>query len=345
MPDVTVQLLGAFDVRVAGRAVPTEAWQHRRALELVELLALSPQHRLHREQVIELLWPTLSPEAGAANLRKAAHYARRALGMEDAVVLGGEHVSLWPGLEVEVDSERFEREAEAALEVGDPDTCATVVALYGGELLLDARYEEWAEEPRQRLRALYLRLLRRAALWDRLVAEEPTDENATRTLMRLEADAGNRSAALEYYDRLRLALRKLDLQPAPETDDLRREIALAQQTEHRSFSHPDETRVFPNGGLEILRMGEGYVGRLVLQPGWRWANDVKPIAKTASCEAPHFQYHVSGRLAIRMDDGTEFVAGPGDITSLPGGHDAWVLGDEPVVMVDWFGVSQFAKQR
>jgi hypothetical protein len=116
-----------------------------------------------------------------------------------------------------------------------------------------------------------------------------------------------------------------------------------QQTEHKSFDSPDETREFPNGRAEILRIGSAEIGRLVLGPGWRWSNDIKPIANTASCEAPHFQYHVQGRLAIRMDDGTEFVAGPGDITSLPSGHDAWVVGDEPVIAVDWFGASNYAK--
>jgi hypothetical protein len=113
-------------------------------------------------------------------------------------------------------------------------------------------------------------------------------------------------------------------------------------TEHRSFETPDDTRAFPNGRAEILKIGDSEIGRLVFQPGWRWSNDVKPIAGTASCEAPHFQYHVSGRLAIRMDDGTELVAGPGDVTSLPSGHDAWVVGDEPVVVVDWFGASTYA---
>ena len=115
------------------------------------------------------------------------------------------------------------------------------------------------------------------------------------------------------------------------------------KTEHRSFATPDETREFPNGRIELVNAGGGQVGRLILQPGWRWSNDVKPVAQTASCEAPHFQYHVSGRLAILMDDGTEFIAGPGDVTALPSGHDAWVLGDEPVVVVDFYGAGNYAK--
>jgi hypothetical protein len=114
-------------------------------------------------------------------------------------------------------------------------------------------------------------------------------------------------------------------------------------TEHKSFQAPDETRAFPHGSAEILNIGGGQVGRLVFQPGWRWSTDVKPIAKTGSCEAPHLQYHVSGKLGIRMDDGTELIAGPGDITSLPSGHDAWVVGDEPAVVVDWYGASRYAK--
>jgi hypothetical protein len=115
------------------------------------------------------------------------------------------------------------------------------------------------------------------------------------------------------------------------------------ETEHKGFGSPDETREFPNGQAEILLIGGAEIGRLTFQPGWRWSNDVKPIAGTDSCQAPHFQYHVSGRLGIRMDDGTEMVAGPGDITSLPSGHDAWVVGDEPVVVVDWYGASNYAK--
>lgn len=114
-------------------------------------------------------------------------------------------------------------------------------------------------------------------------------------------------------------------------------------SEHRSFGSPDEVRTFPHGRAEILNIGESEIGRLVFEPGWRWSQDVKPLAGTASCEAPHFQYHLSGRLCIRMDDGTEYIAEAGDVTSLPSGHDAWVLGDEAVVVVDWYGASNYAK--
>jgi hypothetical protein len=116
-----------------------------------------------------------------------------------------------------------------------------------------------------------------------------------------------------------------------------------QRTEHRSFDTPDERRDFPRGHADIVRVGDSEIGRLVLEPGWRWSNDVKPIAGTESCEAPHMQFHVSGRLAVRMDDGTELIAGPGDVTSLPSGHDAWVVGDEPVITIDWYGASAYAK--
>jgi hypothetical protein len=116
-----------------------------------------------------------------------------------------------------------------------------------------------------------------------------------------------------------------------------------QRTEHRSYTEPDEVRDFPHGKAEILKVGGAEIGRLVLEPGWRWSNDVKPIAGTELCEAPHMQYHVSGRVHVLMADGTEFEAGPGDVTSLPEGHDAWVVGDEPAVVVDWYGASNSAR--
>ena len=113
---------------------------------------------------------------------------------------------------------------------------------------------------------------------------------------------------------------------------------------HKGFDQPDEVREFPNGRAEILNVGDGgTVGRFVFQPGWRWSEDVKPVAGTHSCEVQHFQYQVSGRLCIRMDDGTEFISGPGDVLSIPSGHDGWVVGDEPAVVIEFHGASAYGK--
>ena len=119
---------------------------------------------------------------------------------------------------------------------------------------------------------------------------------------------------------------------------------MSGQAEQKSFGTPDETRTFSHGTLDLLKVGGGEIGRLTLQPGWRWSDHVKPIAGTDLCEAPHFQYHVSGTIRIRMADGTEFDAKAGDLTVLPAGHDAWVIGDEDVVAVDWQGALHYGEK-
>ena len=116
------------------------------------------------------------------------------------------------------------------------------------------------------------------------------------------------------------------------------------KAERTDLNKPDEVRTFNNGKLELVNMSGGTIGRLTLNPGWKWSNDVKPIAGTELCEAPHFQYQVSGRAHIVMEDGTEMETGPGEVTYLPSGHDAWVVGNEPVVLIDWHGASNYAKQ-
>ena len=111
----------------------------------------------------------------------------------------------------------------------------------------------------------------------------------------------------------------------------------------KHFDKPDEVREFPNGRVELVTIGGATVGRAIFEPGWRWATSVQPLVKTRSCEAPHFQYHVSGVLMVKMDDGTELECMPGDVSSLPSGHDAWVVGDEPAVVIDFQGMVDYAK--
>jgi hypothetical protein len=115
------------------------------------------------------------------------------------------------------------------------------------------------------------------------------------------------------------------------------------KAEIKSFGKPDEVREFPKGRLELVQIGGVTVGRAIFEPGWRWSTSVKPIAKTESCQAPHFQYQVSGVLRVRMDDGTEYESRAGDVTRIPSGHDGWVVGDEPVVAIDFQGMADYAK--
>jgi hypothetical protein len=115
-----------------------------------------------------------------------------------------------------------------------------------------------------------------------------------------------------------------------------------QQMEKKTLSAPDERRTFDKGQVELATLGGVTFGRATLAPGWKWSTCVKPIAKTESCQAPHLQYHVAGRLFVRMDDGSEMEFGPGDVSLLPPGHDAWVMGNEPVVIIDITGMGTYA---
>jgi hypothetical protein len=122
-----------------------------------------------------------------------------------------------------------------------------------------------------------------------------------------------------------------------------KEVGIMKRMEAKSFSVPDEVRKFDKGKVELVNIGGATIGRAVFEPGWRWSTSVKPIVNTKSCEAPHFQYHVSGTIKVLMDDGTEKEFKAGDVSLLPSGHDAWVVGNEPVVVVDFQGMADYAK--
>jgi len=116
-----------------------------------------------------------------------------------------------------------------------------------------------------------------------------------------------------------------------------------ERSERKSLGKPEEVREFPRGKIELVTLGGATVGRATFLPGWRWSTSLKPIAKTASCEAPHFQLHLSGTLMVKTDDGKEFECQAGDVSAFTAGHDAWVVGSEPVVVVDFQGLRDYAK--
>ncbi len=113
-----------------------------------------------------------------------------------------------------------------------------------------------------------------------------------------------------------------------------------------SLDSPEEVRPFEGGSgqLNLVNLQDGPVGRAIFQPGWKWSEHVKPIAKTDSCQAAHTCYFLAGRMHVVMDDGEELEYGPGDFAVMPAGHDAWIVGDEACVVIDWQGFADYAKR-
>jgi DNA-binding SARP family transcriptional activator len=217
-----IRLLGGFQVEVDGRPVPADAWRHRRGADLVKLLALSSAHSAHRGQVMELLWPNLDRESGAANFRKAIHFARRALGGPQSIAAEHEMLTLWPQGDLVIDVERFEAAAKEALTTGmRPEAAAEQCA---GELLPADRYAEWTEPRREHVRFLCLELWRAAGRWERVLEIDHSDEEAHRALMQRHLAAGNRQAAIRQFQRLREVLR-VDLGVGPDAET----VALFEQ--------------------------------------------------------------------------------------------------------------------
>jgi DNA-binding SARP family transcriptional activator len=216
-----ITLLGGFEVAVEGRRIPPADWRRRHAAALVKVLALAPGRVLHREQVIDSLWPDLSPGAALPRLHKAAHYARRTLRQPRSLVLSGETVALVPDADVDIDAVRFERLAAAA---HDARTAGAAADCYRGDLLPHDRYEAWTDEPRERLRLLYLRMLHQARRWNDIVSADPTDEGAQLELVRGLAGAGDTRSALRQLVKLQRELHELGTWPSAKAVLLRDEL-------------------------------------------------------------------------------------------------------------------------
>jgi DNA-binding SARP family transcriptional activator/pimeloyl-ACP methyl ester carboxylesterase len=232
-----INVLGSFSVVLDGRGVDPSHWRRRSAASLVKALALAPDRRLHREQVIEMLWPEVALPDAAPRLHKAVHFARRALGA-DALDWMGETLSLFPTREVEVDVVRFESAARAALHSGDGVDEA--LELFTGELLPDDRYESWTEVRRNSVSHLHRQLMRVGDRWLQLLAADPTDEQAHVALMRAHVERGDRAAALSQYEQLTAVLaEEIGVEPGDEAAAVR-EAALAlppQRAQDVRFCH------------------------------------------------------------------------------------------------------------
>ena len=223
--DITV--LGGFRVAVDGTPTSDHGWSRRSAAALVKILALAPGHRLHREKVMDLLWPDESPGRTAPRLHKAAHFARRAAGRDDAVVLRDDVVWLFPHDEVTVDAVRFEQLARAAVASGDPTLAGEALGGYGGELLPADIYEEWTINRRELLHLRRLDLLRLVGDWRELTELDPTDEDGHVRLMHSHIANGDGAAAIRQYEHLeRVLSRELGSEPGEAARQARLEASL-----------------------------------------------------------------------------------------------------------------------
>jgi DNA-binding SARP family transcriptional activator len=235
---VTIRLLGGFEVSVNGTVTPERGWRRRPAAALVKILALAPGHRLHREHVIDMLWPDEPPADAAPKLHKAAHYARRAAGCHDAVVLRNDIVQLFPTAELSVDALMFDELSRRAINSRDPDIARSAIHHYPGELLPDDRYEEWAGERRELLRLRHLNLLRLTGQWLLVSELDPSDEEAHLELMRDHLANGDPGAALQHYKRLERVLdRDLGVTPGRAARELRGHIDTSAVAPHTT---PDD---------------------------------------------------------------------------------------------------------
>jgi DNA-binding SARP family transcriptional activator len=229
---LAITLLGGFRLQRDGRTFPA-TWRTRKARQLLALLALAPDQRLHREQVFDLLWPDREPDAARNNFYFALHVARQVLdegGGPTMLPLRGQLLALEPAGSLTVDLLDFEAAAARARGSGDPLAHEAALALYTGDLLPEDRYEDWATARRESAHGTWQQLLldlgqlhadrrewdRAIDLLERITADSPTHEEAHAILMRSYALNGQRDQALRRYEQLSAALLR-DLQVAPES--------------------------------------------------------------------------------------------------------------------------------
>lgn len=230
-----IEVLGGFHVRVDGHDIPLAAWRRRKSAAMLKILALAPGYRMHREQMMDLLWPELDPAQAANNLYQVLHGARRAIGVSDILLLRDQIVQINPDIPIRVDAVAFEQAVAEARSNPQISSYQHAIQLYSGQLLPDDLYESWASVRRDALHDKYVALALQLAgiqidagkpseaiaTLRAVVDDDPLHEDAQRALILAYARAGKRQSALRQYEALREALfRALEVEPEPETQAL-----------------------------------------------------------------------------------------------------------------------------
>lgn len=268
-------LLGRFEVRSGDRLIIDQSWPRRKAKALLKLLALNRGRWLHREQILDTLWPDLEPAAADHNLRQNLHYLRQAFADHGLPlpVETADRATLALSACAATDVDAFRESAQAARRVRtDPDLYEQALVFYFGDLAPEDIYEQWTESDREELKTLRRQLLFELALLhevhgrreeaakrlEELVRLDPLDEEGHRALIRLHAASGDRQRAVRQYEKCRDAIRKgLGVDPAEETELLYRE-ALGGKFE--AVTTDTVGGVFIGRAREIGRLADGLAG-------------------------------------------------------------------------------------
>ncbi len=317
-----VRLLGSFTVSIDGEVVAADAWRLGKAKDVIKLLALASRHRLHRDQLIDILWPDHDPKSGANNLYQALSAARRAItsagGDGHACLrLEDEWVTLCPTNALWIDVDVFDEMSGS----DDVEDLREALSLHRGELLADDRYVEWAasrrEAVRQRYRAVLVALgrhhehvgdLREAqALFDRLLDDDPINESAHQALMRVHARSGDRGAAIRQYEVLEQALRsELEVEPSMESRDLLDDI--------RSGEFGPVSADPPNNLPVALSTFVGREREMIDLPPLVGRSRLVTLTGSGGCGKTRLAIEVTGRCLDEFDDGV-FLIELGPLTS------------------------------
>jgi predicted ATPase/DNA-binding SARP family transcriptional activator len=336
---VRIRLLGGFEVTVGDRPVAAAAWRLRKAKTLVKLLALASGHRMHREEVVAVLWPDRDGASAAHNLHQALYVARRAMEgtssglftLRDDIVVLSEGEMPW------LDTEVFDAACQLARQTRDPEDYRIAAELYRGDLLPEDRYEDWAEGPREAFRERWLGMLmeyaevlsehgedtRVVGLMGAVTAADPFHEGAHRMLMAALAASGRRYEALAAFDKLREALaEEYAADPEPATRRLYRELLTAGDPQpaappsdgSASQQRPDTTRMPPR---PTTRAADGpwleqtsFVGRQrelaeIIQTLGR--TRLLTLTGPGGAGKTRLAYEAAGRLAAAYHDGVHMV--------------------------------------
>jgi DNA-binding SARP family transcriptional activator len=340
--DLRIELLGGFRVAVGPRVVPETAWRRRKPAAVLKLLALAPGHRLHREQLMDALWPDLEPAAAAANLRKAVHEARRELDAEDGALMiasAGDLLFLASdGLWVDVDA--FRAAVDRARRSGDADEYSRAMELYREGLLPEDRYEEWAIEQRDALHSEFVAMLEEFAgileargdldaavqVARKLVAADPLGDRGHSVLVRLHALAGRRVEAMREYERFRRLLEvELGSEPGPELQRLYEEVR-ANQAGEPELSMELWERV---GDLRVLS-GDATGAAKAFGSALEAAPSTDAVVRLRrKIAGAHLMHHAAGEAEPHLEAAERLNPGPAERARLAclRANQAWERGD------------------